>query len=64
MFSIKFGYFLNNRLSFGFNIVKHIFLFLHVFDFQRLSPIFWPHYYIEKLRNMRKSQHGMPRGKR
>jgi hypothetical protein len=34
MFSIDFGDFLNNHLSFGFNIVKQICLFfLHVFDF-------------------------------
>jgi hypothetical protein len=33
MFSIDFGDFLNNPLSFGFNIAKQICLFLHVFDF-------------------------------
>jgi hypothetical protein len=32
MFSIDFGDFLNNPLSFGFNIAKQI-SFLHVFDF-------------------------------
>jgi hypothetical protein len=34
MFSIEFGNFLNNSLSFGFNTAKQFFLFLHVFDYQ------------------------------
>jgi hypothetical protein len=33
MFSIDFGDFLNNPLSFGFNTTGHICLFLHVFEF-------------------------------
>jgi hypothetical protein len=33
MFSIDFEDFLNDPLSFAFNTAKHIFLFLHVFDF-------------------------------
>jgi hypothetical protein len=33
MFSIESRDFLNNPLSFGFNTVKQILLFLHVFDF-------------------------------
>jgi hypothetical protein len=45
MFSIDSRDFLNNPLSFAFNIAKQIWLFLHVFDFQGPSerqtyPIF------------------------
>jgi hypothetical protein len=33
MFSINFGDFINDPLSFSFNIAKQIFLVLHIFDF-------------------------------
>jgi hypothetical protein len=39
MFSIDFEDFLNNPLSFGFNIVKQIFLFLQYFTFGDLSDV-------------------------
>jgi hypothetical protein len=51
MFSIESWDFLNNPLSFGFNTLKKVSLFLHVFDFQGPSglqtyPIFLPHNFL------------------
>jgi hypothetical protein len=47
MFFIDSGDFLNGLLSLGFNTVKQICLFLHVFHFQgpferQMDPIFLP----------------------
>jgi hypothetical protein len=52
MFFIDSEDFLNDPLLFGFNTMKQIFLFLHVFDFQGPSgrqkePIFWPCHFFE-----------------
>jgi hypothetical protein len=54
MFSIDFRDFLNDILSFGFNIAKHIFLLLRVFDFQgpferQTDPNFLPHHFLGEL---------------
>jgi hypothetical protein len=54
MFSIDFRDFLNDLLSFGFNIAKHIFLLLRVFDFQgpferQTDPNFLPHHFFGDL---------------
>jgi hypothetical protein len=39
MFSIDSGDFQNDPLSFGFNTMKQIFLFLHVFTFRDLPNV-------------------------
>jgi hypothetical protein len=41
MFSIDFGDFLNDPLSYGFNTSKQILLFLHVLTFRDLSGVKW-----------------------
>jgi hypothetical protein len=53
MFSIYSKDFLNDPLSYGFNTVKQIFLFLHVFDFQESSrrqtdPNLFPRHFFKK----------------
>jgi hypothetical protein len=52
MFSLDSGDFLNGPLSFDFNTTKHIFLFLHIFDFQgpfrrQTDPNFLPHHFFK-----------------
>jgi hypothetical protein len=53
LYAIDPGDFLNDPLLFGFNIVKQIFSFLHVFDFRGPSgrqkdPNFLPHHFFRK----------------
>jgi hypothetical protein len=58
MFSIEFGDFLNNSLSFGFNIEKKIFLFLHVFDFPGPSVKRTQYFCRIKIKNREKKSTG------
>jgi hypothetical protein len=53
MFYIDFRDFLNDLLSFVFNTMKQIFLFLHIVDFQgpsghQTDQIFLPHHFFRK----------------